>query len=205
MVQNATVITGYRTYPHVDTYETGARCGRTVLRSLKGEVNPQMVWAKLPMITHTLCRSPTRQPMKDIMDKSIAAEAGANVLNASIFGGFPMADIPYVGLSAHIAADGDISQAERLRDALLEMAWERRADFVFNVKPVAGSIARAKKLEGDPIVLVDHGDNVFSGGTQDAMETVAEALKQGLSNMAVVLSGIRTPLHGWLKPVSALM
>ena len=96
-----------------------------------------------------------------------------------------MVDIPYVSLSALIVADGDILQAERLRDAMLEMAWERRADFVFSVEPLAGSIARAKRLEGDPIVLVDHGDNVFSGGTQDVMETVAEALKQGLSNMAV--------------------
>src|SRR5262249_37658778 len=32
MIDNATVITGYRTYPHVDMAETAARAGRTLLR-----------------------------------------------------------------------------------------------------------------------------------------------------------------------------
>jgi len=31
MIDNATVITGYRTYPHVDMAETTARAGRTLL------------------------------------------------------------------------------------------------------------------------------------------------------------------------------
>ena len=185
MVENATVITGYRTYPHVDTYETGARCGRILLRALRGEITPKMVWGKLPMLTHTLCQSPARQPMKDIMDRAVDAEASGKVLDASVFGGFPMADIPHVGLAILIVADGDVSHAIQLRDDLLKMAWKRRADFVFQVEPVADSIARAKTLHGGPIVLVDHGDNVFSGGTQDVMETVAEALSQGLTNMAV--------------------
>lgn len=185
MIKNATVITGYRTYPHVDTYETGARCGKTLLRMLKGEVVPKIVWGKLPMLTHTLCQSTSLQPMKDIMDKAIEAETDGVVLNASVFAGFPMADIPHVGLSTVIVANGDVSQAEQLRDNLLEMAWEYRADFVFEVEPMANSIARAKTLEGGPIVLVDHGDNVFSGGTQDVMETVSVALSQGLTNMVV--------------------
>src|SRR2546429_403015 len=33
MIDNATVITGYRTYPHVDMAETAARAGRTLLRA----------------------------------------------------------------------------------------------------------------------------------------------------------------------------
>ena len=34
-------------------------------------------------------------------------------------------------------------------------------------------------------MLVDHGDNVFSGGTQDVMATVAEALRQDLGDIAI--------------------
>src|SRR5262249_48132387 len=36
MIDNATVITGYRTYPHVDMAETAARAGSTLLRALDG-------------------------------------------------------------------------------------------------------------------------------------------------------------------------
>ena len=185
MVANATVITGYRTYPHVDTYKTGERCGRTLLNALKGKSKPVMVWGKLPMLTHTLCQLTTQPPLKTIMDKAIAAETEGQILNASVFGGFPMANIPHVGFSAVIVADGDTSRAETLCDELLALAWERRAEFVFNIEPMEESIAKAKTLKEGPIVLVDHGDNVFSGGTQDVMETIGEAMRQGLSDMAV--------------------
>lgn len=185
MVEKSTVISGYQTIPHMDTYQTGARCGRLLLRTLKGEVMPRIVWGKLPMLTHTLCQSPARQPMKDIMDRAVEAQKTGFVLDASIFGGFPMADIPYVGLTVLIMAADDLAHAERLRNDLMKMAWERRADFVFEVEPVADSIARARTLKEGPIVLVDHGDNVFSGGTQDVMETVAEVFRQGLTDMAV--------------------
>ena len=58
------------------------------------------------MLTHMLRQTPAQQPMKDIMDRAIAAEKrSATVLNASVFGGFPLADIPYVGLAIVVVAD----------------------------------------------------------------------------------------------------
>jgi microcystin degradation protein MlrC len=185
MVEKATIISGYQTVPHIDTYQTGARCGRLLLRALRGEVKPQTVWGRLPMLTHTLCQSPRRQPMKDIMERALEAQRTGLVLDASVFGGFPMADIPYVGFTVLIIAGDNLTPAGRLRDDLMRMAWERRRDFVYEGELVADSIARAKRLEGGPVVLVDHGDNVFSGGTQDVMETVAEVLRQGLTDMAI--------------------
>lgn len=185
MVESATVMTGYCTYPHIDMYETAARAGRTLLRALKGEIKPVIVWGKLPMLTHTLRQGHATQPLKDIMDRAVAAERNGEVLNASVFGGFPMADIPHVGLTTVLVADRETKAAEALRETLLDMAWERRADFVYDVEPLAASIAHAKTLSGGPVVLVDHGDNVFSGGTQDVMETVSESFRQGLADMAV--------------------
>src|SRR4029450_2899116 len=68
MIEHATVVTGYRTYPHVDMAETAERAGRTLLRALDGEVRPVMVWGTRPMMTSTLVHAPSRQPMKEIMD-----------------------------------------------------------------------------------------------------------------------------------------
>src|SRR5712664_4955767 len=48
MVANATVITGYRTYPHIDMAETAQRAARTLVRALDGEVKPVMVWGIRP-------------------------------------------------------------------------------------------------------------------------------------------------------------
>jgi len=41
-------------------------------------------------------------------------------------------------------------------------------------------------LTEGPVILVDHGDNTASGGTQDVMSVVAEVMRQGLDD---VLSG----------------
>lgn len=184
MMDNADVVTGYRTYPHIDMYETGLRAGRTLMRMLDGEVRPVMAWKSLPMLTHMLRQTPSQQPMKDIMDRAIAAEAGGEVLNASILGGFPLADIPHVGLSAVVVTDGNAHAAEDLRDELLRMAWSRRADFVFPIEPMAESIARAAAMPEGPVVLADHGDNTGAGGNQDVMAVLEEVIRQGLPDVA---------------------
>lgn len=182
-IDNATVITGYRTYPHVDMYEAGQRAGRTLLRAIAGEVRPVMVWHSLPILSHLNRQTPSRQPMKDIMDRAIAAEASGEVLNASVFGCFPLADIPHVGLHAVIVADSDISAGRRLLQEIMTMAWERRAEFVFPNEPIEQSLATARKMAGRPIVLADHGDVAGSGGSTDVMEVLREAIRQGFRNV----------------------
>jgi microcystin degradation protein MlrC len=183
MVEHATVVTGYRTYPHVDMAETGRRAGRTLMRTLNGEVEPVTVWGSRPMMTSTLVHAPSRQPMKDIMDMAIAAEASGAVLNASVFGGFPHADIPHTSLSAVIVCDRRADGGLALLDRLLNMAWDRRAAFLYQGAPLSGQIAHARTLGDGPIVLVDHGDNTASGGTQDVMSVIEEAMRQGLDDV----------------------
>ena len=184
MIEHATVVTGYRTYPHVDMAETAERAGRTLLRALDGEVRPVMVWGTRPMMTSTLAHAPSRQPMKDIMDQAIAAETSGAVLNASVFGGFPHADIPHISCSSVVVCDGQAERGRALLDRLLGMAWERRKAFLYEGAPLAGQIAQARALSEGPIVLVDHGDNTASGGTQDVMSVIAEVERQGLEDVA---------------------
>jgi microcystin degradation protein MlrC len=185
MVEGATVIAGYCTYPHVDMGQTAQRAARTLVRALNGEVDPVMVWGSLPMMTSTLVHTPSRQPMKDVMDLAMTAEASGAVLNASVFGGFPHADIPHVSCSAVIVGDrrGPAGAGQALRDRLLDLAWERRPAFLYRGAPLAAQIAQARTLGEGPIILVDHGDNTASGGTQDVMSVVGEVMKQGLDDV----------------------
>ena len=178
-IDNATVITAYRTYPHVDMYESGRRAGDTLVRALAGEVNPVMVWHSLPVLTHLNRQTPSRQPMKDIMDRAIAAEASGEVLNATLLGCFPLADIPFVGLHGIVVTDDDVPRGVALLDELMRMAWERRADFVFEDEPVERSLARARSLGDGPILLADHGDVAGSGGSTDVMAVLEAVLQEG--------------------------
>ncbi|MGE0799665.1 MAG: M81 family metallopeptidase [Lautropia sp.] len=187
LIRQADVITGYRTYPHVDMSETGERAARTLLAALDGRVKPRTLHAWLPMLTHMNQHSPMFQPMKDIMSRAIRMEAGGEVLNASVFGGFPLADIPWAGLSVVIVADAAderaLARAQACCDELAAQAWERRAEFVYRPAPLSQTIAEAKALAEFPVVLADHGNNTASGGSADTMETIAEALRQGLTGI----------------------
>ena len=183
MVDNATLIAGYCTYPHVDMGETGRRAGEALLRTLRGEIRPLMVWGSKPMMTSTLVHAPSRQPMKDIMDQAMAAEASGAVVLASVFGGFPHSDIPHISLSTVIVCDGTAEAGQALRGRLLTTAWDRREDFLYRGAPLAEQVAHARSLSEGPIILVDHGDNTASGGTQDVMRVIEEVMRQGLTDV----------------------
>ncbi|MBI2734939.1 MAG: M81 family metallopeptidase [Rhodospirillales bacterium] len=169
MIKGASIITGYRTYPHIDMADTARRSGRTLMRMLAGEVEPKMVWGNRPIMSSSLVHTPSREPMKTLMGMANQAEDSGHVLNASVFGGFPQADIPHLALSSVIVCDKRTAEGEILLNKILDTAWDRREGFLFHPEPLSVQVARAKSLDGGPIVMADHGDNTASGGTQDVM------------------------------------
>jgi microcystin degradation protein MlrC len=187
MVLNCDAIAGYKTYPHVDGYEAGKLAGTIVLRYLKGEVTPVMAWGNVPLLAQTLRQNTDESPMKDCVDAARAAER-SGLLAATIFGGFQMADIHDAGLSVITVADGNQRKAEESCQAILDIAWRHKDDFIYRGEPLQQAIARAKHMSegsGGPILLLDHADNCASGATQDTMYVLKEALRQGLTGIAV--------------------
>src|SRR6201987_3837878 len=166
IIANATVVTGYRTYPHIDTYETAKLAGEILLRTIRGEVKPVMAWGNDPMLPHVMRQGTDDHPNKELQHRC-AALSSEGALAASLFTGFPPADITNAGLSAVVVTDGDLKLAEDVRDELLDRAWVEREAFVYDIESREESIARAKAMpagEG-PIVLLDHSDNCASRGT----------------------------------------
>jgi microcystin degradation protein MlrC len=182
MIKGATIITGYRTYPHIDMADTARRSGRTLLRLLAGEVEPKMVWGNRPIMSSSLVHTPSREPMKTLMGMANQAEDSGHVLNASVFGGFPQADIPHLALSSVIVCDKRTAEGEILLNKILDTAWEKREGFLFHPEPLSVQVARAKSYAEGPVIMADHGDNTASGGTQDVMSVIEEALQQGLED-----------------------
>jgi microcystin degradation protein MlrC len=198
LVANATVITGYKTYPHVDMYEVGKLSGEILLRSLKGEIEPVMAWGWLPLLASIMRHAPEDGPSGDILRYAREMEASGKVLAASLLPSFPHADTPYTGVSAIVVADGRRgggAAAREVCDRMLAIAWERRAEYAFAAPPLAESVAAARRLgeaaPGGPVLLIDHCDNCGSGGAQDVMAVVAEILRQRLDDVAV--APIRDP------------
>jgi microcystin degradation protein MlrC len=186
MVENATAIAGYQTYPHVDVYETGLRAGRPILAMLEGRAKPTMAWGNRPMLPHVMRQGSDDEPNKGLQARCRQMEAqGAHA--ATVFVGFPHADIREAGLSAVVVTENDGAKAEAWRDELLNGAWAAREKFVYRIEPLDASLARAAGAAGSggPVILLDHYDNAASGGTMDTMTVLGGILRAGLDNVAV--------------------
>jgi microcystin degradation protein MlrC len=184
MVENSTAIVGYKTYPHIDMYETAEHVGRIVLDALTGRTKPVMAWGQAPLLSQTLRQGTDDEPMGGLQAKARRVERDG-ILAATIFGGFPLADIRDAGSSVVVVADGDKQRAETLRDELLGDVWRVREDFIYRHRPLIDAVAKAKGIVDGPVILLDHADNCASGGTQDVMTAIAEVMRQGLENVAV--------------------
>jgi microcystin degradation protein MlrC len=186
MVELADTVAGYQTYPHIDMHDTGLRAGRALMRLLQGKAKPTLAWGRAPMIPHVMRQGSDDEPNRSLQARAREMEA-QGALCASVFVGFPHADIANAGLSAVVVTDNDPGLAAQWRDELLGLAWARRDAFVYELEPLSESVTRAAQLrpqKSGPIVLLDHYDNAASGGTMDTTAVLAEVLRQGLDNVA---------------------
>lgn len=187
MVSNSTIIAGYQTYPHVDVYNTGRRAGTALFAAMAGRVRPTMAWGQRPMLPHVMRQSSLDSPNREIQARAKQMEQ-QGALCASLFVGFPHADIVDAGLSAVVVTDNNPGLARQWCDELLDMAWRDRAKWVYSIEPLEKSLDRASALaplgSTNPVVLLDHYDNAASGGTMDTMAVLEGILKSGLPEVA---------------------
>lgn len=189
MVNNATVMTGYHTYPHIDMASTAERSANIFFDYLRGGKAPVMRWGNAPMLPHVMRQGTDDSPNQELQARAAAMEADG-ALGVSLFTGFPHADIHDAGLSVVVVTDGDMELAEQHKNELLDQAWEARESFVYEAEPLETSIDRAQAAaasgQGDgPVIILDHYDNTASGGTMDTTEVLAAVLEAGLEDVAV--------------------
>ena len=188
MVDHADVIVGFKTYPHVDMYETGAHAARLAFRWLDTGQRPAIAWRQLPLLSHTLASATAQGAMQRAVARAQGLEQ-QGLAAATVFAGFSLADIPNAGMSV-VTVGEDHHQAQAAADALARMIWDERAGFVYTSADLVDSVARAKSLRAasagvGPVLLLDHGDNVMSGGSCDTTPVLEECLRQGLTRIGM--------------------
>ena len=188
MIANADVMVGFKTYPHIDMYETGEHAGRLLLAMLRGEQRYTVRWHQLPLMSHTLRSTTLQGAMLRAVDAARAQEA-EGMPAVSVFAGFSLADIeaPFISVVATGLAD-DPATAQVAADRIAASIWSARTEFVYDSEPLTESLLRAQALAigaSRPVLLLDHSDNCMSGGTCDAMDVLQAALAEGLTDIAV--------------------
>jgi microcystin degradation protein MlrC len=187
ITQNCDCIVGFKTYPHIDMYETGQHVVRMMDDILKGAARPAIALVHPPILAQTL-KMNTEVPgvMADLIAAARAAEARVGVSAVTVFGGFPLSDIADAGVSVVTVAD-DAALAKKVAQELADAAWQGRGGFVYHEAPLAESLAEAVQAAGGPgegpVLLLDHGDNCMSGGTCDTIDVLRAALAAGMTGI----------------------
>lgn len=144
MVANADVMVGFKTYPHIDMYETGEHTGRLLLAMLHGQARYTVRWHPLPMMGHTLRSTTLQGAMLRAVDAARAAEAGG-IPAVTVFAGFSLADIEAPCMSVVVTAPADDPEpAQAAADRIAAAIWSERAEFVYDSEPLDQSLQRAQ-------------------------------------------------------------
>lgn len=178
----------YQQNPHVDTKQRGARAASILNRMLAGEVRPRQAIVKPPMLWNIVHQNTSQEPLKSITSASMELEQRPEILAASVAGGFQYNDVPYIGPSVIVVADGDEALALKEARRLADCMWQRRQEIRLNLPDAASAVAAAMRSDHFPVALFDIGDNVGGGAAADETTLLAELLQQQAKGWVVVLN-----------------
>ncbi|MDR3575401.1 MAG: M81 family metallopeptidase [Anaerolineaceae bacterium] len=165
-----TALVGYRTYPHVDIYETGERAADLLAYLLH---NPPLhkAFRKPGLILPASLMSTLTEPCLSIYPVLEQLEKEKKVVSATFMHGFPCSDIYEVGpaIFAYAATPSAAEEAVlQIEKALLEHENELTVQMLDPDQAVLQSIqlsAHANK----PVILADVQDNPGAGSSSDTV------------------------------------
>ncbi|HEY2032154.1 MAG TPA: M81 family metallopeptidase [Rhizomicrobium sp.] len=184
MVELATALIVYRTYPHIDMAECGRKAAHLLHGILNGKPIPEKAFRKLPFLIPPVWQCTTIEPAKSIFATLEALETPP-IVSLSFAEGFPASDIHDCG-PAVVAYAQNRAAAEAAADKLYACILEREADFAGRTYTPDEAIALAANLYGGrPIVFADTQDNPGSGGSSDTVGVLKALLKNGVRDAAL--------------------
>ena len=186
MVSMCNAFIAYRTNPHIDQYQCGARAADLMIRTLRGEVKPVTASA-FPGIAINVERQFTEaEPCKSLYRLGDAISSQPGVLSTSVILGFPYADVPEMGSGFLVVMDKDVDRGQNLADDWAAELYRRRDDFIGKLIDVDQAIDQALSGPG-PVCLLDMGDNVGGGGPADSTFVLAALHRRKIKKSFVCL------------------
>jgi microcystin degradation protein MlrC len=188
------IVSAYKTCPHLDLYETGARSAEILVQALRGEVKPKTVMAIAPMITPPEHHDHNRAPFKTLMDATRKTQNG-KILIASLLATQPWLNVPELTWKAIITVDEDVAHGQTEAQNLIDQAWALRKEFLsVTAKPVAIALEEAISMDA-PTVIADMGDATNGGSLGDSTEVLRAAIASKSSgSLAISITDLDTPL-----------
>jgi microcystin degradation protein MlrC len=180
MVTLADAVVPFRTYPHVDMKDAGARAMRLLLRRIERGRPWARAFRQLPFWLPLGSQCTLLPPMSEVMAERASLAERLDAVELAFCFGFPYADFPDCGPAVAAFADTK-AKADAVTDAFAAHVAAREADFVQDLLPATEAVAEAKRLAvraSKPIVIADTQDNPGGGGHGDTTGLLAELVRQ---------------------------
>jgi microcystin degradation protein MlrC len=187
MFEQADAFVAYRTYPHVDMAETGARAAQLLDRMLRGGARLAGAWRSIDYLTGIPSQCSFIEPCKGIYADLAMLERKHDAV-LSFTPGFPMADFAECGM----AVLGYGANAEKVALAVQELRGrvaDAEKDFALELHLPEDAVARARQRgeSGRPVVLADTQDNPGAGGNGDTTGLLRSLIRQRAEGAALGL------------------
>ncbi|MFJ2503156.1 M81 family metallopeptidase [Microbacterium sp. NPDC087592] len=207
------VLMPYQTNPHVDPAKRGLACRNEVLRILDGKPRPAVHIESIPLVVNIVKQDTGEEPMRGLLAqaKSIASREGA--LDVSILEGFPYADVKQMGMSVSVTHPSGLGAAQRAARSMAEAVWRARRELQGVGMGIQTALDESdSRRPGDPVLLLDVGDNVGGGGPGDTTHLLAAAIARGSRDLVFTIqdpvaalrlatadigSHVSVPVGGW--------
>ncbi|MDR1443399.1 MAG: M81 family metallopeptidase, partial [Treponema sp.] len=176
---------GYKTAPHVDSFETGVLAAKMLLESLATGKKLYTASQSIPVMIAGEKSETAAEPMCSLIAACKELEKPAPdrpaVGAASLLLGFPWADCEYNAVTVLVSAfEEHKAVADTGARELAEEFWRRRGEFSFRTEyynsKEALAVAYKAVPEGGPVFVSDSGDNPTAGAAGDATELLEEIL-----------------------------
>ncbi len=187
MVAAADLLEVYRTYPHIDMAETGARAAAWVLRLAQGAPRPAKAYRAVPYLMPLIAQATTAPAMARLCASARAEEDTGAAQAVTLTTGFPYADTAECGPAIAVyAAAPEAAEAVAERQLALWIAAE--GDLESPLLPPADAVAEALAVPPGPgpVILADVQDNPGGGGTQDTTGLLQALLTGGARGAVLV-------------------
>ena len=183
IVNYASSINVFRTYPHIDLVETGAKAFTSLARLIT-EGPLFKAFRQAPFLVPLTAQHTGSEPCRSLY-ASLDQLVSEKFLTADIAMGFPPADIFHSGPS-EVAYAGSQEEADSVADTLIQSFID--AEYIFNdgLQSSESAVADAMTYTGlKPVIIADAQDNSGAGASSDTTGLL-NALVQGNAQGAVL-------------------
>jgi microcystin degradation protein MlrC len=181
---NVDALLGYKTCPHVDQAEIGARALRLLLDIKRRGYRPFTILEKIPMLTPYFDNT-SHGPLGTLMDRGREMEQEPGIVAVSLFNSQVESGMRELGRSIVIVAEDEAARPWEKAQELRSLWWDLRFEFKNHRITTEQAIARMRQPGERPLMLIPRGDDPFSGGPGDGTFMLAAVLDNDIRNAVV--------------------